>query len=420
MFSFQSSLRDPKLLTPGYPPLKRRATFISTLRVVLLTVLTAAVLCIPKLAAAQTVDVNRVVAELEPEIQRMMLAGNIPSCSIALISGDKVIWTNAYGYSNLWSRTPAAPNTVYLIGSTFKAMSTIALLQQMEQGKFKLDDPVNNYLTEFKIQGEDPQHPITFRHLLTHTSGLPGDFGAFPVWGDTVPPSLNDYLSKSLKVTRAPMVKVEYSNMAYTLVAYLVQKFSGVPYKQYIQEHIFTPLEMDSTAFEPRPDMEERLSIPYVIDEKTHAQVGAVRVKASVWPAGIVYGTVLNQANWLIANLNGGVFKGKRLISEATLDQMFTRQYDQFKGGIEGIWGNETAGFGLTWWTEVRDGDRYIAHSGSLAGYTAFLLGNRDRKLGFAIMTNGNRAHPHLFKLADKAMDLMKKYSTATGVQSPQ
>ena len=380
----------------------------------------AVLLCCSTSITAQTVNVNRVVAELDPEIQRMMLAGNIPSCSIALISGDKVIWTNAYGYSNLWARTPASSNTVYLIGSTFKAMSTVALLQLMEQGKFKLDDPVNKYLTEFKIQGEDPQHPITFRHLLTHTSGLPGDFGAFPVWGDTVPPPLEDYLRKSLKVTRAPMVKVEYSNMAYTLIGYLVQKLSGVPYKQYIQEHIFTPLEMESTAFEPRPDMEERLSIPYVVDEKTHAQVGAVRVKASVWPAGIVYGTVLNQANWLIANLNGGVFKDKRLISQATLDQMFTLQYDQFKGGIEGIWGNDTAGFGLTWWTEVRDGDRYIAHSGSLAGYTAFLLGNRDRKLGFAIMTNGNRAHPHLFKLADKAMDLMKKYSTATGVQSPQ
>jgi CubicO group peptidase (beta-lactamase class C family) len=372
------------------------------------------------LASAQTVDIDRVVAELEPEIQRTLLAGNIPSVSIALVSKDRVIWSNAYGYSNLWARTPATTNTVYLIGSTFKTMSTVALLQQMEQGKFKLDDPVNNYLTDFKIQGEDPQHPITFRHLLTHTSSLPGDFGAFPVWGDTVPPSLEDYLRKSMKVTQPPLTKVEYSNSAFTLVGYLVQKFSGVPYKQYIQEHIFTPMEMNSTAFEPRPDMEERLSIPYVVDPKTGGQVGTVRVKASVWPAGIVYGTVLNQANWLICNLNGGVFNGKRLISEDTLNQMFTRQYDQFKGGIEGIWGNETAGFGLTWWTQVRNGDRYFAHSGSVAGYTAFLLGNRDRKLGFAILTNGNRAHPHLFKLADKAIDLMKKYSSPTGVQSPR
>jgi len=364
-------------------------------------------------AISQTINTDRVVAELEPEIQRALLAGNIPSASIALIAGDQVIWTGAYGYSNLWARTPATPNTVYLIGSTFKAMSTIALLQQMEQGKFKLDDRVNDYLTDFKIQGEDPQHPVTFRHLLTHTSGLPGgDFGAFPVWGDSVPPPLEEYLRKSLKVTRRPLTSVEYSNLAFTLVGYLVQKFSGVPYKQYIQEHIFTPLEMTSTAFEPTPEMGERLSVPYTVDEKTKGQVAAVRVKASVWPAGIVYGTVLNQANWLITNLNGGVFKGKRIISEQTMEQMFTRQYDQFKGGIEGIWGNDTAGFGLTWWVQVRDGEHYIAHSGSLSGYTAFLLGNRDRKLGFAIMTNGNRAHPHLFKLADRAIDLLKKYSS--------
>jgi CubicO group peptidase (beta-lactamase class C family) len=364
-----------------------------------------------KPGVGQTVNIDRVVAELEPEIQRTLLAGNIPSASIALISGNQVIWTGAYGYSNLWARTPATPNTVYLIGSTFKAMSTVALLQQMELGKFKLDDRVNDYLTEFKIQGEDPQHPITFRHLLTHTSGLPADFGAFPVWGDTVPPLLEDYLSKSLKVSKPPLTSVVYSNMAYTLVAYLVQKFSGVPYKQYIQDHIFTPLEMTNTAFEPRPDMEERLSIPYVVDEKSGSQVGTVRLKASVWPAGIVYGTVINQANWLIANLNDGAFKDKRIISSQTMEQMFIRQYDQFKGKIENLWGNETAGFGLTWWTQIRDGDHYIAHSGSVPGYTAFLLGNRDRKFGFAILTNGNRAHLHLFKLADQAIDLMKKYS---------
>lgn len=364
-------------------------------------------------AICQTINLDRVVADLEPEIQRALIAGNIPSASIALIAGDRVIWSGAYGYSNLWARTPATPSTVYLVGSTFKAMSTIALLQQMEQGKFKLDDRVNDYLTEFKIQNEDPQHPVTFRHLLTHTSGLPGgEGGLVPVWADTAPAPLEEYLRKSLKVAKPPMTSVVYSNLAYTLVAYLVQKFAGVPYKQYIQEHVFTPLEMTSTAFEPTPDMGERLAVPYTVDGKTGSQVATTRFKGAIWPAGLVYGTVLNQANWLITNLNGGVFKGKRIVSEQILEQMFTRQYDQFKGGIEGIWGNDTAGFGLTWWVQVRDGDRYIAHSGSMPGYTAFLLGNRDRKLGFAIMTNGNSAHPHLFKLADRAIDLLKKYSS--------
>jgi len=327
--------------------------------------------------------------------------------TIALVAGDRIIWTGAYGYSNIWARTPAVPTTVYLIGSTFKAMSTVALLQQLEQGKFKLDDPVNNYLTDFKIQGEDPAHPVTFRHLLTHTSGLPADFGPFPVWGDTVPPPLDVYLREKLKVTRPPLEKEEYSNMAYTLVGYLVQKLSGTPYKKYVQEHVWGPIGMVSTTFEPGPDTEERLAIPYVVDEKSHSQVPAVQLKASVWPAGLVYGTVLDQAKWLIMNLNGGAIQGKRIIDEKLLDQMFTRQYQKFNGPIEGIWGKATAGFGLTWWVDERGGDHYFAHSGSVPGYTAFLLGNRGRKLGVAMLTNGNRAHPHLFKLADQAMDLM-------------
>jgi CubicO group peptidase (beta-lactamase class C family) len=220
-------------------------------------------------------------------------------------------------------------------------------------------------------------------------------------------------------VTAPPLKAVVYSNLAYSLIAYLVEKFSGTPYKDYIQQHIFNTLEMDSTAFQPTQDMEERLSIPYTIDEKTGRQLPAVRLKASVWPAGIVYGTVLNQSNWLIANLNGGLFKGKRLLDEKTFELMFTKSYLQFKGPVEGIWGNETAGFGLTWWVQQRNGERYFAHSGSVPGYTAFLLGNRDRKLGFAIMTNGNRSHPYLFKLADKAIDLLEKYSSERISKAP-
>ena len=361
-------------------------------------------------AFGQNIEVNKLAADLEPEIRRALVEGNIPSATIALVSGDKVIWTGAYGESNLRARTPATVNTVYLIGSTFKAMSTVALLQQMEQGKFKLDEPVNKYL-DFKIQNEDPKNPVTFRHLFTHTSGLTGDFGAVPVWNNAAPTTLDEFVRTSLKVAHPPMTKVEYSNPAFTLIGYLVEKFSGVPYRQYIKENIFKPLDMTSTEFDPTPDMDERLSVPYVVNKETGKQEPTVRIRAAVYPAGIVYGTILDQSNWLIMNLNGGIFKGKHIISEATLNQMMTRQFDQFKGRIEGIWGNETAGFGLTWWTQVRDGDRYFAHSGSLAGYTAFLLGNRDRKLGFAILTNGNRAHPHLFKLADRAMDLMKKHS---------
>jgi len=347
--------------------------------------------------------------KIEPEVKKIMLEGNIPSAVVALVSGDKIIWTGAFGYSNVWAKTPALPETVYLIGSTFKTMSMTALLQQMEQGKFKLDDPVNNYLTEFKIQGESADAPVTFRHLFTHTSGLPGDFGPHAVWGQTVPAPLKEYLKEKLIVKDPPMTKTVYSNLAFTLIGYLVEKFSGIPYKKYIKDKIFKPLDMKSTDFYPRPDMEERLSIPYVYAAKSGRFIPARRTKADVWPAGIVYGTILDQANWLIANLNGGIFQGHRLISEATFAEIMTRQYDKFTGPISDGWLNDTTGFGLTWWISLHKGDKLFAHSGSVSGYTAFLVGNIDKKTGFAILTNGNRAHRFLFKLAVKALDLIQE-----------
>lgn len=350
---------------------------------------------------------DQAATKIEPLVEQAMNEGKIPSATVALVAGDRIVWAKGFGYSNLRSRTPADPETVYLIGSTFKAMSTFALLQQMEQGKFRLDDPVNRYMNGLAIRGEDPAHPITFRHLLTHTSGLPAAFGGHPVWGETVPSPLPDYLRRSLEVKRPPLERVEYSNLAFTLVAYLVEHLSGVPYKKYIQEQIFAPLQMTSTSFEPTPDMDERLAVPYAVEEKTGRQTPAARVKADVWPAGIVYGTVLDQANWLIANLNRGKFGDRQLLKPETHAQMLVRQYDKFARPMEYGYGNSTTGYGLTWIITERKGERFFAHSGSVAGYTAFLLGNASRKIGFAILTNGNRAHRHIAKLAEDALDLL-------------
>ncbi len=363
--------------------------------------------------AAQTADgvtqaLSRVVTELEAEIRRDMLEGQIPSIAVALTDRVGELWARAYGESNLWAGTPASTQTVYLIGSTFKAQSTIALLQQMEAGSFELDDPVNPYLTELQIRGEDSGSPVTFRHLLTHTSGLPAAFGGHDVWGETVPPPLSVYLKDSLEVVRQPLEQVVYSNLAYSLVGYLVEKFSGIPYKEYIQDRIWGPLGMTSTAFAPTPEMEERLSIPYVPNRETQRPAAVGRTKANVWPAGIVYGTVHDQASWVRFNLGDGVAGGGNLLQPETMEQMHTLQFPQFAGNpMAGDWGYENPGYGLTWWLSTRDGERFFAHSGSVSGYTAFVMGNRTRGFGIAVLTNGNRAHPHLVRICNLALDLL-------------
>ncbi len=352
--------------------------------------------------------VARVVARLEPEIRAAMEEGRIPSITVALTDRAGELWAGAYGKSNLWSGTDATTETVYLIGSTFKAQSTIALLQQMEMGLFQLDDPVNPYLGDFYIRGEEPGFPVTFRHLLTHTSGLPAAYGGHDVWGETVPAPLPDYLRRALEVERPPMERVVYSNLAYTLVGYLVERFSGIPYREYMQERIWAPIGMNTTAFKPTPQMEERLSIPYAPDRRTGELVPAGRTKADVWPAGVVYGTVHDQASWVRFNLGDGAVEGGRLLQPETMDLMHSLQFRQFSGGsMGGGWGYDNAGYGLTWWTSTRDGERFFAHSGSVSGYTAFVMGNRTRGFGIAVLTNGNRAHPHLVRICNLAVDLL-------------
>ena len=352
--------------------------------------------------------VQAVAARLAPEIRRAMVEGDIPSVTVALTDRQGELWSAAFGQSNLWARTPATTNTVYLIGSTFKAQSTVALLQQMERGNFALDDPVRDHLDGLLIRDEDPDDPVRFRHLLTHTSGMPVDFGPHAVWGDTSPLSLDEYLRDSLRVETPPLQGVVYSNMAYSLVGRLVETFSGRPYKQYVRENVWAPLGMTSTAFDPPPGVAERLAFPYVPDENTGRNAPTVRLKANVWPAGIVYGTVHDQAAWVRFNLGDGAWGDGRLLQPETLDEMHSLQYEQFAGEpMGGGWGHENPGYGLTWWVSDRDGERYFAHSGSVPGYTAFASGNRTRGFGVALLTNGNRAHPHLVGIVNLALDLL-------------
>lgn len=92
---------------------------------------------------------------------------------------------------------------------------------------------------------------------------------------------------------------------------------------------------------------------------------------------------------------------------------MHTAQFPQFTLPLEELAGAEYA-YGLTWRVLKRRGDRVFTHSGSVPGYTSLLMGNLDQKLGVAIMTNGHRAHPHLYRLADRTLEILKAHLEAS------
>lgn len=392
---------------------------------------------------------QRVLAELEPEIARAMTDGRIPSLTMALTAGDEILWSRGFGSANLRTRTPATPETVYIIASTLKPMIATVVMQLVEEGLIGLDDPVSPHLGDLAIRGEDPSTPITVRHLLTHTSGLRGGFSAVPVWADTVPMPMDTFLRERLVVEGPPGEAVRYSNPGFTVLGRLIEELTGSPLQEEVRARIWEPLGMTSTAFAPTPVMEEVLAVPYRPDPETGAQMPIARVRFAEWPAGGAWGTVLDQARWVAASLalthpvsaaaddgsgeegDNGVGLGTgdgagqgadegahgaavrrpegRLLSPETARLMQTLNSPDFTGPMAGGWGGAGAGYGLAWWTATLNGDRYIAHSGSVGGYTAFTHGNVDRRLGVAILTNGQRAHPHLVRLSLLATELMAR-----------
>ena len=239
--------------------------------------------------AQSSIPSDSIAEQIKPVIEEAMTAGNIPSLAITLADKDGVVWQGAFGYANVLKRVPADTDTVYLIGSTFKAQSTMALLQLVDDGEIELDKPAVQYTDGLAIQGEDVDNPVLVWHLLTHCSGLPGDFGGHLVWGFTAPDEMDEYLKRKLKVDRLPELEFEYSNTAFQLVAKIIETVDGKPYRSFIKQRLWDRLEMNDTSFILQPDQYERLAIPYLFNENNLQQVPATRMKADVWAAGLVY-----------------------------------------------------------------------------------------------------------------------------------
>ncbi|HEY9653163.1 MAG TPA: serine hydrolase domain-containing protein, partial [Coleofasciculaceae cyanobacterium] len=117
--------------------------------------------------------INRILERVDEIIISTLNQDALAGLAVGIIEGETLIYAKGFGLANVEQETAIIPDTVFRIGSISKTFTAIALMQLWEQGKFQLDDPVNNYLKAYQIQQRDPNAPpVTFRHLLTHTSGI--------------------------------------------------------------------------------------------------------------------------------------------------------------------------------------------------------------------------------------------------------
>lgn len=312
-------------------------------------------------------------------IERSMEERGVASTSVALVKDDKIVWKAAFGYSNLRTKTLATPDTIYSTGSTFKSVTATALMQLQEQGKLKLDDPINRYLGENRVQDRlQAEVPVNFHHLLSGWSGLLPGASVKPIWGRELPPTLEEFTSKLYSI-RAPETKWEYNNYAYGTAGLLVQEISDQEYEEYIVEHILKPLGVTTPhpAY-PSPDMVEMMALPYSAGGSRGTPTAVGQVHFDVYPAGDLYLTAEDMARYLGAHLNGGVFNGERILSEESVKDMHTNRFG----------GDYALGFWVE--TDESNGHTIIQHGGAIAGQRSMLRGDVDARVGIYYMTNSD------------------------------
>jgi CubicO group peptidase (beta-lactamase class C family) len=201
----------------------------------------------PALAlTAQTVDTidPALRARIDRVAGQVLELRGIPSASIAVVQGGKLVYTHAYGQAHLDPPLPATPEMRYSIGSISKQFTASAILLLQEQGKLSLDDAVGKYVPGLTRGGE-----VTIRQVLSHTSGYqdywPEDYLMTPMMKpETAQQILDTWAKKPLDFE--PGTQWQYSNTNYVIAGLIVEKVSGQRLMEFLGEHIFRPLGMRS------------------------------------------------------------------------------------------------------------------------------------------------------------------------------
>ncbi|MGH9729762.1 MAG: serine hydrolase domain-containing protein [Candidatus Acidiferrales bacterium] len=283
------------------------------------------------------------------QIERDDIAGAV----VAVVHDGKVIFAKGYGYADLAKKKPvSAEDTLFRCGSISKLFTWTAVMQLVEQGKINLDTDVNQYL-DFKVP-EPFGKPITMRDLMTHTPGFEETIRDLITVDQKNIPSLRDYLvNHQPKEIFPPGTTGAYSNYGATLAGYIVQRVSGEPFDDYIEQHIFGPLGMTHATFrQPLPkDLQPLMSQGY-----ERASGGAKKFEiVTPFPAGSVAISAMDITHFMTAQLHDGTYNGAQILKPETVKLMHTRQYAPDP---------RVHGMCLGFYEETRNGHRIIGHGG--------------------------------------------------------
>lgn len=330
-------------------------------------------------ASAQSLPAPATVQRLADSLSRAFVAsGGAPSVVVSVVRGKDTLLLGGYGMADLENQTPATAKSVYRIGSVTKQFTAAAVMQLVEQGKVKLDDPIGKYLPSLP----DTWEPATVRQLLNHTSGIPSYTALGPAWrsrwGEEMSTDTIVALSAGKPLDFPIGTKYAYNNSGYVILGMLIEKVTGRPWGEDLQERFAKPLGLSDT----RNCLTES-----IIPNRGH---GYEQKKEGGWTnspflsmsqphaAGAMCSTAGDLVRWNQALHNG------KVVSAESYRQMTTPEGAASRGGNRGY------GFGLQ--VDSMAGRQAISHGGGIPGFITANTWIPSADLSVTVIANSGSA----------------------------
>jgi CubicO group peptidase (beta-lactamase class C family) len=309
-------------------------------------------------------------------INRQMAAQRLPGLALAITQGDQVLYVQGYGDAGNGSKV--TPQTQFLIASVSKSFTALAVMQLVEAGKIDLDAPVQRYLPEFTTADPGTASQITIRHLLNLTSGL-SETG----FADLVlpqPETIEERVTslRDARPVARPGLEYHYFNPNYGVLARVVEVVSGQPFSDYLERHIFAPLEMQETisvvTVQEGQQRASALADGHLMAFGLPVRYGEIDGYLG-GSAGVIT-TAEDMAHYLIAMINDGRYKNQQLAQPESIALMQTPP------------ASINSHYAMGWIENTTGGQRIIEHNGVLSVYTADVALLPEEGIGIALLYN--------------------------------
>jgi len=284
---------------------------------------------------------------------------------------NEVIFKGAFGHADLAGKNPLTTETAFQLASVSKQFTAMAIMILKEQGKLNYEDFVQQHIPDFPYQG------ITVRHLLTHRSGLSNyTYFSDELWPDRQVPMTNDEVINLMSIHRPPIyyqpdTRFDYSNTGYFILASIVEKASGMPFAQFLQENIFRPLEMNNSFFFTEAMLFEKVALGHTGNRRKRSP----DYQDTVLGDKGMYSSVEDLYKW-----DQALYTDK-LVSRETLEEAFT--------GSGARIGKNAEDYGFGWRIKkLSNGDEVVYHAGLWHGYNTYLLRNPKDHSAIIVLSN--------------------------------